>query len=140
MTLDPYQPYPPPPLPPRQRFPWLQIFLLLIVGYLLYRHFFNYGPPAVDPRPVTPAGDLAADEKATIDLFKEASPSVVNVTTIAQRLDLWTRNVLEIPQGTGSGFIWDEAGHVVTNFHVVESIARGGGTAQVTLSDHTNHP
>jgi S1-C subfamily serine protease len=120
--------------------PWLQILLLLIVGFLLYRQLFNYGVPAVDPRPVTPAGDLAADEKSTIDLFKEASPSVVNVTTLAQRLDLWTRNVLEIPQGTGTGFIWDDAGHIVTNFHVIESIARGGGTAQITLSDHTTYP
>ena len=130
---------PPPPPPPRRSFTLLQIVLLLIVGFLLYRQFFNYGTPAVDPRPVTPAGDLAGDEKATIDLFKEAGPSVVNITTLTARLDLWTRNVEEIPQGSGSGFIWDDAGHVVTNFHVVESIARGGGTAQVTMSDHSNH-
>ena len=130
---------PPPPRPPRRSFTLLQIVLLLIVGFLLYRQFFNFGTPAVDPRPVTPAGDLAGDEKATIDLFKEAGPSVVNITTLIARLALWTRNVEEIPQGSGSGFIWDDAGHVVTNFHVVESIARGGGTAQVTMSDHSNH-
>ena len=130
---------PPPPPPPRRSFTLLQIVLLLIVGFLLYRQFFTHGTPAVDPRPVTPAGDLAGDEKATIDLFKEAGPSVVNITTLTARLDLWTRNVEEIPQGSGSGFIWDDAGHVVTNFHVVESIARGGGTAQVTMSDHSNH-
>jgi S1-C subfamily serine protease len=47
-----------------------------------------------------------------------------------------TRNVMTIPAGTGSGFVWDEKGHVVTNFHVVKS----GDSARVTLSDHSSFP
>ena len=45
---------------------------------------------------------------------------VVFITTLRQRFDLRTRNVMEIPAGSGSGFIWDNAGHVVTNFHVLQ--------------------
>ncbi|QOV92329.1 trypsin-like peptidase domain-containing protein [Humisphaera borealis] len=89
-------------------------------------------PPAVESRKVTPAGELAADERSTIDLFKAASPSVVYITTLQQRMDFRTRNVMEIPAGSGSGFVWDSAGHIVTNYHVVQ---RANG-AKVTLSDH----
>jgi S1-C subfamily serine protease len=91
-------------------------------------------PAAAAARPVTPRGDLAGDEKATVELFEEASPAVVYITNLAVRRDAFSLNVLEIPQGTGSGFIWDDAGHVVTNFHVIQSAQ----AAQVTLSDHTN--
>ncbi len=81
------------------------------------------------PRVVTPRGDLAADEKTTIELFEKAKGSVVYITTREQVLDPWTRNIFSIPRGTGSGFIWDEHGHVVTNFHVVA----GASEAQVRL-------
>lgn len=72
-------------------------------------------------------------EQATIDLFEDAAPSVVFITSIAVQRDYWTRNVFEIPRGTGSGFIWDDQGHVVTNYHVI----RGGKRAQVTLADQS---
>ncbi len=81
------------------------------------------------PRVVTPRGDLAADEKTTIELFEKAKGSVVYITTRERVLDPWTRNIFSIPRGTGSGFIWDERGHVVTNFHVVA----GASGAQVRL-------
>ncbi len=83
----------------------------------------------VEPRVVTPRGDLAADEKTTIDLFEKAKGSVVYITTRERVLDPWTRNILSIPRGTGSGFIWDERGHVVTNLHVIA----GASGAQVRL-------
>jgi S1-C subfamily serine protease len=76
---------------------------------------------------------LTEDERETIELFERASPSVVYITSLSVRRDFFTLNVLEIPQGTGSGFVWDEAGHVVTNFHVIENADR----AQVTLADRT---
>lgn len=109
----------------------------MVIGVTLYWGFtrFDWGggaTPAVEPREVTPRGDLGDAEKATIALFREASPSVVFITTLGQRVDLWTRTVTEQPQGTGTGFVWDDAGHIVTNFHVVQN-ATG---AQVTLSDH----
>lgn len=93
------------------------------------------GSPAVEPRAVAPRGPLGGNEQANIDLFREASPSVVFITTLGERIDLWTRTVTEQPQGTGSGFIWDDAGHVVTNFHVIQK-ASG---AYVTLADHTRY-
>ncbi|MGH8490664.1 MAG: S1C family serine protease [Gammaproteobacteria bacterium] len=83
------------------------------------------------PRVVTPRGDLAAEEKTTIELFEKAKGSVVYITTRERVMDPWTRNIFSIPKGTGSGFIWDERGHVVTNYHVV---ANASG-AQVRLSD-----
>ena len=77
--------------------------------------------------------NLTDEEKSTTAIFKNASPSVVFITTSAAQFDLNTRNVTEIPQGTGSGVIWDNAGHIVTNFHVI----RNASTAQVTLADHS---
>ena len=64
---------------------------------------------------------LAADEKATIELFEKSRASVVYITTAQLVRDVWTRNVFSVPRGTGSGFIWDDAGHVVTNFHVIRA-------------------
>ncbi|HSI33615.1 MAG TPA: S1C family serine protease, partial [Tepidisphaeraceae bacterium] len=107
--------------PPRRRGSggmWVAGLLLGVgLGFLVYRWVFDVGRPEPE-RPVTPAGALAGDEKSTVELFEKVSPSVVYITTLQQRVNLWTRNVSEIPAGTGSGFVWDEAGHVVTNFHV----------------------
>nr|WP_143903585.1 trypsin-like peptidase domain-containing protein [Tepidimonas thermarum] len=86
--------------------------------------------PAAE-RTVTPRGDLAADEQATIELFEKARDSVVFISTAQVVRDAWTRNVWEVPRGNGSGFIWDDAGHVVTNFHVIE----GASSATVRLAD-----
>ncbi len=89
-----------------------------------------------EPRTVTARGNLAEDEQSTIELFQQASPSVVYITTLSRRINPWTRNVSEIPQGTGSGFIWDIQGHIVTNFHVLQQAS----SATVTLSDHSVYP
>ncbi len=83
------------------------------------------------PRVVTPRGDLAADEKTTMELFEKAKASVVFITTRERVMDPWTRDIFSIPQGTGSGFIWDEQGHVITNYHVVADVSE----ARVRLSD-----
>ena len=83
------------------------------------------------PRPVTPRGELYADEKATIDIFEKSKASVVFISTREKRIDLWTRNVFSVPRGTGSGFIWDDHGHVITNFHVIQ----GANEAMVRLAD-----
>ncbi len=92
------------------------------------------GPTAPEPAPirtVAARGDLAADEKSTIELFEKSRESVVYISTAALVRDAWTRNVFSVPKGTGSGFIWDEAGHVVTNFHVIA----GANEATVKLAD-----
>ena len=77
-----------------------------------------FSPHETQERTVTPRGDLAADEKTTIELFEKSRGSVVYITTAQLVRDVWSRNVFSVPRGTGSGFIWDDAGHVVTNFHM----------------------
>ncbi len=89
--------------------------------------------PTAAPRAVAPRGELAGDEKATIGLFRQASPSVVHITTLSVARDFFTLNLLQIPEGTGSGFIWDENGNIVTNFHVIQKAS----AAEVTLADHS---
>ena len=83
------------------------------------------------PRAVLARGDLAGDEQATIELFERSRASVVFISTREQVRDIWTRDVFSVQRGTGSGFIWDAAGHVITNFHVIE----GASGATVRLAD-----
>lgn len=78
---------------------------------------------------------LNPSEVATIQLFERASPSVCFITTTALSRDFWTRDVSEIPRGSGSGFVWDKQGHIVTNYHVIQDANR----AKVTLSDRTTY-
>ncbi len=124
---------------PSSRHGWLVPFVLGIVAtLLLYQLVSGWprlggGPPA-EPRPVTPRGDLAAEEKATIELFRRASPSVVFITTLEQR-PMGFFEIQEVPQGAGSGIIWDAQGHVVTNFHVIE----GASAAKVALHDRSEY-
>lgn len=84
-----------------------------------------------EPRPVTARGDLAADERTIIEIFENVGPSVVYITTLSRAVNLWTRDITRIPRGTGSGFVWDEQGHIVTNYHVVA----GADAAYVRLED-----
>lgn len=87
----------------------------------------------VEPRAVTARGDLAADELNTIDIFRANSPAVVYVTSIALRRGFFSLNAVEIPQGTGSGFVWDNQGRIVTNYHVISDANR----VQVTMADNS---
>jgi S1-C subfamily serine protease len=88
------------------------------------------------PRAVAPRGALAADELANIDVFKRISPSVVHITTLATERDFFNRAVQQVPRGTGTGFVWDASGHIVTNFHVIQE----GTGARVTLADQSSWP
>ncbi|XP_011010443.1 PREDICTED: protease Do-like 1, chloroplastic [Populus euphratica] len=78
---------------------------------------------------------LQSDELATVRLFQENTPSVVYITNLAVRQDAFTLDVLEVPQGSGSGFVWDKDGHVVTNYHVI----RGASDLKVTLADQSTY-
>jgi len=90
-------------------------------------------------RKVAPATFITDTELRTIELFETAAPSVVFITTSTVRQDYYSMKVTEIPEGTGSGFIWNEEGHIVTNFHVIESVVtRRGGKVTVTLSDQSS--
>jgi S1-C subfamily serine protease len=83
------------------------------------------------PRPTTPRGELTDEERQNIEIFDKWKASVVYIATTERVMDFWTRSVANVPRGTGSGFIWDNAGHVVTNVHVVA----GASGAYVKLAD-----
>ena len=87
-------------------------------------------------RTVTERGDYLSDERNTINIFQRTSPSVVFISTTDTRINPWNRIVSEAPSGTGSGFIWDNKGHVVTNFHVIKN----SSSATVRLSDQRTYP
>lgn len=89
--------------------------------------------PAVAPPPPTAR---IQDEQNTIDVFRAAAPGTVFVTQSQVVVDYWSRRALEVPGGTGTGFLWDSAGHVVTNYHVVD----GGRSYTVTLYDQSQWP
>jgi S1-C subfamily serine protease len=93
-------------------------------------------PADTPPRAISPRGPLGADEQANIDLFKRVSPSVVHITTLETQRDMFSMNVMQVPRGTGTGFVWDAQGHIVTNFHVIQ----GGTGARVTMADQTSFP
>merc|ERR1719409_2704868 len=62
---------------------------------------------------------LTASERETVHLFNDAKSSVVYITNVAVRRDAFTLNLTETPQGAGSGIVWDDKGHLVTNYHVI---------------------
>lgn len=139
--------YYPPPLrrPQRSNFSStiLAFLLMVLIAVMLFR-FWPFGAdgvlsprePGADqdatPRPIAARGSLAEDEKSTIALFKQSAPSVVHVNSFSERRD-FARFEEEQVQGSGSGFVWDEDGRIVTNYHVV----KGATKVSVTLSDHS---
>ncbi len=99
------------------------------------------GPPAPgtaapgieSPEPEAMPEGLSPEERRDIEVFRSASASVVYITSVALRRDFFSLDVLRIPQGTGSGFVWDRRGHIVTNYHVIEE----GNAFSVTLADQS---
>ncbi|XYI03854.1 S1C family serine protease [Sorangium sp. So ce1128] len=82
-------------------------------------------PPTIEtmPPPVPPPskGALIEDERNTISVFREVAPATVFVTQKRLVVDRFWGTAVEVPAGSGSGFVWDADGHIVTNFHVVDS-------------------
>ncbi|MEW5901492.1 MAG: trypsin-like peptidase domain-containing protein [Acidobacteriota bacterium] len=111
------------------------IILLIILPLLMTLGSETKAQPQqpLPSRPVAARGQLLPEEQTAISIFEEAKYSVVYITTLVYRRDFFSFNVFEIPRGTGSGFIWDESGHLVTNFHVIYE----ADNFQVTLSDQS---
>ncbi len=120
---------------------------MAVAGFAVGALFFWMGRQSQDQTPVASTvvaearaivarGDLSAGEQANIEVFQRVSPSVVNIASVEHLSGLFSRRVMEVPRGTGTGFIWDANGHVVTNFHVIQ----GGTSVRVTLADQTTHP
>lgn len=76
--------------------------------------------PQAPARPIAPRGDLGADERSMVELFRASSPSVAFITRLTVRRSPWSLNATEIPEGTGTGFVWSDQGYVVTNYHVIQ--------------------
>lgn len=88
------------------------------------------------PRAVTPAPvELSPDERATMAVFERATKSVVFIANTAIQRDIWSFDTMEVPQGSGSGFVWSKQGYIVTNFHVIY----GADAIKVTLADRSEH-
>jgi S1-C subfamily serine protease len=125
--------------------PWGGCVLLLVLVVLagvaatLFWRLWSGGwgtglNPNAEPRAVTARGSLSDLEKANIEIYEQVSPCLVQVTNLTQQPSSWfSLDVQEVPKGVGSGFVWDQDGHIVTNYHVVS----GADTAQVTLADHS---
>jgi S1-C subfamily serine protease len=107
------------------------VFLPLFVWLLVPSVHLPFARTAATPREVTPRDPVGGDEQATIDLFEKSKASVVYISTRKEVVDYWTRNTFSVPQGTGSGFVWDDNDHVVTNMHVIANASE----ALVRLSD-----
>lgn len=135
--------------------PWsvvLPIIVFLLAGGLLLGYFLFRGDkrealdPEAKPRDVVPRGDRDAFEKERIRVFKESSPGVVNVDTLRVQRTGYV-GLTEQQQGTGSGFVWDDKGRIVTNFHVIQDalqLTQAGivsikpsATLRVTMADRS---
>ena len=114
----------------------LRIFFWIIIGmgilfFLVPRIEYYVVKTNAKPNIVTARGELSDAEKTNINIFSQASPSVVYITTLSDMINLWTRDITRIPRGTGSGFIWDRHGHIITNYHVLQ----GASEIRIRFSD-----
>ena len=137
--------------PPRSRSVMLWLFVVIISIFALSLPFvlvlaFIFGTDILfkdngdsdnikygSARPIVARGNLAEDEKSTIELYNQSRQGVVNITTLANRKSGINLNIQQMPEGTGSGFVWDDAGHIVTNFHVIQN----ADSAQITFADQS---
>ncbi|MCA8955755.1 MAG: trypsin-like peptidase domain-containing protein [Planctomycetes bacterium] len=112
----------------------LSVLALCIAGYLVLDRFGVFRPVVKgEPRAITARGDLAGFEKSAVSIFENNAPSVVNLTHQV------VRGFARSDVGTASGFVWDEAGHVVTNYHVVERVRPGTDRIQVRMADRREY-
>ncbi|MGB9905776.1 MAG: S1C family serine protease [Candidatus Saccharicenans sp.] len=94
--------------------------ILILLGIFGLSFFFLAG---------SLAAQLTEDEKNTIEVVKKAQNSVVFITNIQLVRDFFSWTEEAVPRGSGSGFVWDERGHIITNYHVIED----GDLFNVTL-------
>jgi len=96
------------------------LVLLAILAAQPYVDRFLFS--ATEPRPIEPRGKLADVERATIEIFQRVAPSVVHISGRADE-NVLSSGLDTAQVQTGTGFVWDEAGHIVTNSHVVQGAA-----------------
>ncbi len=130
---------------------FLLSFLIVLAAFAAGRYLFPTAPvlagpttvattevPAVSRGESSVVSSVTAEESLTytpaelhtIQLFETASPSVCYITTKTRQRSFWSFDVTEVPSGSGSGFVWDKQGHIITNYHVIQ----GATQAIVTLA------
>ncbi|KAH6791149.1 Trypsin family protein with PDZ domain-containing protein [Perilla frutescens var. frutescens] len=126
------------PLTTRRTF-FARLLMCCSYGYLLSSRYcpaYALGDPSVTVEQVTPvvspAGALFPSEERIVKLFEKNTYSVVNIFDVTLRPQLNITGVVEVPEGNGSGVVWDDQGHIVTNYHVIgNSLSRNPSTGQV---------
>ena len=104
---------------------------LAVAFLLLWPWYGDYAPgPKAQPRPIAARADLSQEEKTNIAIYDQGSRSLVQITNLTEIKTAFDLDVQQVPKGVGSGFVWDQAGHIVTNYHVVD----GADAVRVTLS------
>ncbi|MEM7646331.1 MAG: trypsin-like peptidase domain-containing protein [Pseudomonadota bacterium] len=91
-----------------------------------------------DSKPQT-ASQLTSDERNTIQVFEQSSASVVSVDSTRYAVDFFSMDFQEVPAGSGTGFVWDDQGHIVTNFHVIQGAYQSRSNITVTTKDGKRH-
>lgn len=118
---------------------WLVTVLIGLVAVLLFKTVTDTWKNRHDytQRTVTPRGELAADEATRVELFDKVSPSVVFVRLKSNGGEVSdSGGISEQEIGSGTGFVWDENGHIVTNLHVVrDALLRQGAKMEVQLGE-----
>ena len=105
--------------------PWCQIGFAALLVACAAQAAAQAAPasaPSAQPRAVAPRGALSAEEQRVVSLFEQAAPSVAYITTQVVQTNVWLEQRLS--EGAGSGFVWDNQGHVVSNNHVIEGAQR----------------
>jgi S1-C subfamily serine protease len=120
----------------RERLMILLVGLVLGALGLTWLESRRTAPPPPAPVILPAADDLTPGEDRMIALFEATKVSVVSITTASQVIDPFSRRRHEVPRGTGSGIVWDDRGHILTNNHVIE----GASAATVRLSDGRSVP
>lgn len=114
------------------------VVILITAFLLLLKILLPQSIPLVEAKTTNDLSqrhDLSSEEKGTISLFKHNNPAVVYISTVKRVINPYTRDIREIPNGTGTGFIWDNGGHIITNYHVV----RNNRTARVRLANQKTY-
>jgi len=96
---------------------WL---LVLATAFVAEPYMVAWWYSANFPRTITPRADLTEAERTTIKLFQSVSPSVVYVFARTKPQNLFSQGQEESEVNTGTGIVWDAAGHVITNYHVIK--------------------
>lgn len=111
----------------------LSILILFLTIPTLKAFALNPISPAVQDQ------NLTADENNTIEVFKSSSPLVVSVNSTRIQSDFFSMSLHEVPAGSGTGFIWDDKGHVITNFHVIQAALTSSSKISITTKSGEKH-